>query len=304
MSSNSKLTQFLGSWYGIFPFKLADLAGRVKADMNEDTRATRHIEVPPFTLLTQEQEEYRAAAQTTREALVTSFNEAVTEREQSLALESSQPSSNLGGICTNEVDFEGSMKRFFREILPDVATDYFQGEGCRRFVEQHLGAASKHRSIREKRPYIVDDNSEDVGLNYRETRGGLSSFLSEVDLASAIADHSLSYKRVQMGQTNSFDGLMNHLENLGHAPAPHVDGLTVELLPFQQQTLQWATERELTPGGLQAFISPKLPSVEEPNAEIYYNPIIGKCMTTKPNLVRGGIIGKSSAGDSRLLSVY
>ena len=96
---------------------------------------------------------------------------------------------------------------------------------------------------------------------------------------------------------------MNHLENRGHAAAPFVEGLTVELLPFQLQSLQWAIERETTPGGLQSFFWTKLPSVEQPNTTVYYNPILGKLSTSKPNLVRGGIIAEQMGLGKTVISL-
>jgi hypothetical protein len=39
----------------------------------------------------------------------------------------------------------------------------------------------------------------------------------------------------------------------------------VELLEFQRQSVQWALERETTPGGVQSFLWVKLPSVAEPS---------------------------------------
>jgi SWI/SNF-related matrix-associated actin-dependent regulator of chromatin subfamily A3 len=84
----------------------------------------------------------------------------------------------------------------------------------------------------------------------------------------------------------SINGILVHLENLGHGEAPFVEGLNVELLPFQRQTLQWALERETTPGGLQSFLSTKLPSLEE----FYYHPVFESVSREKPKLVRGGII--------------
>jgi len=104
-------------------------------------------------------------------------------------------------------------------------------------------------------------------------------------------------------QTSSLTGLMNHLENRGHAAAPFVEGLTVELLPFQLQSLQWAIERETTPGGLQSFFWTKLPSVEQPNTTVYYNPILGKLSTSKPNLVRGGIIAEQMGLGKTVISL-
>jgi SWI/SNF-related matrix-associated actin-dependent regulator of chromatin subfamily A3 len=77
----------------------------------------------------------------------------------------------------------------------------------------------------------------------------------------------------------------------GHEEAPFVEGLNVELLPFQRQTLQWALEREKNPGGLQSYLWAKLPSVKDKKSRnIYYSPLLGEFRNRRPNLIRGGII--------------
>ena len=128
----------------------------------------------------------------------------------------------------------------------------------------------------------------------------IDSFLSPDD--HTLAQQTRNDAGHLARQTSSLKGLLNHVENRGHAAAPFVEGLTVELLPFQSQSLQWAIERETTPGGIQSFFWTKLPPVVSPqqqqqqqpnnNADIYYNPILGKLSTTKPALVRGGIIAE------------
>jgi SNF2 family DNA or RNA helicase len=105
----------------------------------------------------------------------------------------------------------------------------------------------------------------------------------------------LSYNRATAdlrAKVFSLDFLMRHMENLEHEPAPYIEGLTVALLTFQQQTLQWAIERELTPGGIQSYFRPKLPSVDHPSTDVYYCPVTGTWTTEKPRLVRGGIIAE------------
>ena len=90
-------------------------------------------------------------------------------------------------------------------------------------------------------------------------------------------------------ETSSLKGLMDNLENRGHLAAPFVEGLNVELLPFQSQSLQWAIERETVPGGIQSLSWTTLPEIEP---AVYFNPILACLSKTKPNLVRGGIIAE------------
>ena len=87
---------------------------------------------------------------------------------------------------------------------------------------------------------------------------------------------------------------MTHLESRGHEATDLVEGLKIELLPFQKQAVQWAAERELCPGGIQSFLWTKLPSVEEyPGQAVYYNPLLPTVSKTKPKLVRGGILAQN-----------
>ena len=87
-------------------------------------------------------------------------------------------------------------------------------------------------------------------------------------------------------------GVIDHCENLGHAEIPFFDGLNVELLPFQKQSVQWALERETVADGIQSFIWPKLPQVADDGVDVYYNPILEAFRTEKPKLRRGGIIAE------------
>jgi hypothetical protein len=61
---------------------------------------------------------------------------------------------------------------------------------------------------------------------------------------------------------------------------------------FQSQTVQWATEREQTPGGVNAFLWIKVPSVAQPNRDLYFGPILTELTATKPKPARGGIIAE------------
>lgn len=99
-----------------------------------------------------------------------------------------------------------------------------------------------------------------VGLEDQVLNGTLfDSFLSREDYALTLhAGKDAEDLRIQ---TSSLSGLMYHLENRGHEAAPFIDGLTVELLPFQSQSLQWAMERESVQDGIQSFFWPKLPDV-------------------------------------------
>lgn len=87
-------------------------------------------------------------------------------------------------------------------------------------------------------------------------------------------------------------GILDHCENLGHAEIPYFEGLTVELLQFQKQAVQWCLEREKVAGGIQSLWTPKLPHVaDRDKGALYYNPIL-ETFGDRPRLVRGGIIAQ------------
>lgn len=182
---------------------------------------------------------------------VKQFNAAVHASRKHLSLQSGTGSNLLGGTSVSSVDatsFPATLKRYFEEILPEcVARDLAHGETPSGFT--------------------------------------FDSFLTPEDYKMALltAQDVSKWRR----QTASLKGLMDNLENRGHAAAPFVEGLNVELLPFQSQILQWALEREAFPGGIQSFFWTKLPGLEPP---VYYNPVIGRLSLSKPNLVRGGFI--------------
>ena len=87
---------------------------------------------------------------------------------------------------------------------------------------------------------------------------------------------------------------VKRLENLGHHSfGPHdIDGFveSFELLPFQRQSLKWAVERELTPGGIQSYWWPKLPSNSGRTEDLYFCPILNSFRKDPPRVVKGGLI--------------
>jgi hypothetical protein len=299
----SSMTRFLGSWFGAFPFALSEVNGRLRAkDSTGDSRlyAARPIGVPPFAKSKNECLVRDSMLAPARKKLIETVDTAVKEREESLALVTGQASSVLGGVCSNETDFTGSLKRYFREILADVVHEksMFSGDGTL-WLEESLGVTSRHRNMRSH--YRETEGNVD---ECRAQRNGLEydSYLSHRDYAvaqrSLVADAALVYTH-----TRSLNTLMDHMENLGHTSAPYVEGLAVELLPFQSQTVQWATEREQTPGGIQTFLSAKLPASACAGIDLYYNFVTGKISREKPHVVRGGIIAEQMGLGKTVISL-
>ena len=102
---------------------------------------------------------------------------------------------------------------------------------------------------------------------------------------------------------DTIEKLMFDLENIGHAKVDFVEGLTVELLDFQRQTVQFALEREWIPGGIQRLFWMKLPCDDPAIREIYYNPILQRFREDKPRLVRGGFIAEEMGLGKTVISL-
>ena len=187
----------------------------------------------------------------TEEALVEEINSVVDAHRQKLSLKSGTGSDLIGGTCSSSTD----------------ATS-FQATLKRYFQEILPDCICEHSS------YVQNGFVFDSVVS-RQDR----------DIALLMKSDASEFWR----ETSSLKGLMDNLENRGHPAAPFVEGLNVELLPFQSQSLQWAIERETVPGGIQSFSWTTLPEIAP---VVYFNPILACLSKTKPNLVRGGIIAE------------
>lgn len=190
--------------------------------------------------------------------LIPNHNEEAERLRSSLALMSSTGNPDVGGFTDADISFRGTLEKYYRESFGDHI-------GGGRFVD--LDKISDHK-------------------NRWSSGGGLSWVVSYRD--RAFAEKFLN-KGVIDAQKNDrrTECVLANLENLGHASELTCEGLTVEMLEFQKQSLKWAMERETTPGGIQSYFWPKVPIN---GSELYFNPITQNFRTTKPREVRGGII--------------
>jgi hypothetical protein len=306
LKASPYLTEFLGSWFGVFPFRLADVNGLLRAD-SEDApleictlRGKLSVPLPPFTMEKETSQAFVDAASKKQNEMGTRQNESVDQRESTYALASGTGCSVLGGLCTNETDFAGMLKRYFREIFPDIVMKARSSD--RAMVTNELGIVSHHRAMRRIEKWIVPAGCGNTLPPPSDPSHMHASFLSGEEYAFAMTSIQKDANRIH-DKTKTLNGIMDHLEDLGHAVAPFVDGLTVELLPFQSQTVQWATEREQTPGGVNAFLWTKLPSVAQPNTDLYFSPILEELTVTKPMLARGGIIAEQMGLGKTVISL-
>lgn len=190
-----------------------------------------------------------------------------------------------GGICRNGSDLRSLLIRYFCERLVDCSIQGTLVKDKIRWKLSDLGynvQALLHRRVQgldhysEYYPVFCTANTHRI-MNFLDYQGSL-----------LLPWISASLRKTVTG-VDTLDGVMNHLINRGHKPAPFVEGLTVELLPFQLQSLQWALERENNKGGIQSYFNTKIANCDN---DVYYNAITGKISRTEPTLVRGGIIAE------------
>jgi hypothetical protein len=194
-----------------------------------------------------------------------------------------------GGIFREGNNLRSLLIRYFCEAIIDYAERlvFVDRKACALAQKGYNVQGIVHRRLPvDTDPHaFLGDSSIKQFLSHTETL--LLPFV-----ADALCKVPLSLK--------SLGGVMDHLVNRGHKSAPFVEGLTVELLPFQLQSLQWGMDRESVEGGIQSYFNARIPRNDD-EGDLYYNPITGKLSTAKPKLVRGGIIAEQmvSSGGSK-----
>eukprot|EP01035_Chromulina_nebulosa_P027378 gene27378-36010_t len=112
-----------------------------------------------------------------------------------------------------------------------------------------------------------------------------STCLREISMYSETS--SASYRSLRTSVTRH----LSDLENLGYSPAPPLEGLTVELLDFQSQTLQWAVDQERRDGGIYRQLYAPILSTNGADTGVWFSPYLNHFTTDAPSLdVRGGFI--------------
>jgi hypothetical protein len=282
-------TAFLGAWFGIFPFSLSDISGALPAEAAPQMRSDQlSVSVPPFILSEKRRDELQKeeSFQEMTNTYTKDLEAAADARKHQQSITASISTPGTGGVCTNETDLGGILWRFYQEVLPCLGDQRTLGKTRWQFSES-LGIVSRHRRMQRNNTDFVHD----VGADRLSQMGSLcvDSFLTlhETSVAETLLEKS---SKQLLASREPLKDFMKHMENLGHEASPFIEGLNVELLPFQQQTVQWAAERETTPGGVQTYTWAQLPSVAQANTELYYNPGIRRLTTSKPKVVRGGII--------------
>lgn len=217
-------------------------------------------------------------ADATNQMMLSKFDECATSRAEhvgSLSLCSS--ANDGGGVSGSETSFRDRLLCFFREQFPMMIAPH-------EYVSVHDAFEDLLRCCIGQNRSGKSLYSCDLDIKMLEFVCGFS------DATIARLFHTKNFEKARLSEPVSIDEIMISLENLGHASEEFVEGLNVELLPFQKQALKWALEREQTPGGIQSFYWSKLPDEEGRPTDLYYNPILSHFRKDKPDVVRGGIL--------------
>jgi hypothetical protein len=255
-----KVATFIGYWAGILPLSLADL----------------QLHIPIAESIRDDHPDPVVAAKVYNKQIKRSIQEDIK-----LTSGVVKKRDLRGGICRGGNDLRSLLIRYFCEAIVDCAHHKNINEDAKGWTLSDQGnnvQAIVHPKL-EPVAYGVRVNGDPSIKNFLNHNGTL--------LLPFIVQR---LHKVPLG-LKSLGGVMDHLINRGHQSAPFVEGLKVELLPFQLQSLQWALERESVAGGIQSYFTAKIPR-NDLAEDLYYNPITGVLSTTAPKLVRGGIIAE------------
>ncbi|CAJ1949444.1 unnamed protein product [Cylindrotheca closterium] len=203
------------------------------------------------------------------ESLFAKHNDEADKIRSSLALTSSTGNPDVGGFTDADFSFRGMLEKYNRET----------------FIDQHIGRSLDWDKISDHKNGS-DPRDLTFVLSYRD-RAFAESYL----IRSARMTHQ---------NDRSTESVLLNLENLGHTPELTCEGLAVEMLEFQKQSLKWAMERETTPGGIQSYFWAKVP-IE--GSTLYFNPILQSISSIKPREVRGGIIAEEMGLGKTIISL-
>jgi len=304
-----QMTSFLGAWFGILPFSLTDLCGTLFINEPEQQFGRIEVPVPPYSLSEDVIKAMSEVAEQFHSTYKDKLEEAGRKHTSLHTISPSQGVIGMGGTCSNNTDFIGILRTYYTEILPVVCLNWKRSNKKNGLapIYDDLGVVSGHRTMYTNAKKYEDEDDRafcprSCERMCLEKHIELDSFLTLREASVGQTMLSQSANSILKGSYGP-QGFTRQLENLGHSECHFVEGLTVELLPFQRQTVQWAIERERVPGGVQSYTWAKLPEVAQPGAELHYNPGLRKFATSKPKLIRGGIIAEEMGLGKTVISL-
>ena len=283
-TTESAIPLFLAAWMNVLPMSVEALAGHMPASPSAISCSLDKHLIEPFSLERLKairSQDIHAQVSTLGQEMARKHEESYKTHNSSLALTTSDPSRPLpGGTCSTDQSTEAVLTAFFRELFCSMSMAISESDSVA-LMESIVGRVLRHRCTHSLRSYY-----DASGLKHLSMVDVLIQEPRERSFAAA------AFQKAQVAVskgTASLEGFLIHLENRSHALAPHVDGLKVDLLPFQSQILQWAVDRETMEGGIQRQWCIEV-SGEDGEKPLFYNLVTGKFGFEVPKVVRGGII--------------
>lgn len=227
-------SRLLGCWYDVFPFKLSDLTSGIHVKPLSETKRKDILSngktgLVPNELTEEERKELLNDVED--DAVVKAYNEEVDKVSKTLSFKASARSEDCGVVADSDVTFSGTLKRIASACLVDdvyeKASDYRLPLGLTGAASK-LGIVSTHRNMRPTGALSIHS------YEMRKTFG-FTSYLDQKEYG--LVENLQSSLRKVKNRCETMNGLLQQLENLGHAPADHVEGLNVELFDFQRQAV-------------------------------------------------------------------
>lgn len=306
-TADNNLGLLLGLWFDIFPCPFTQLNRAVKPSKISKKVFKENFEKTKAAIWWKTKNE---KSELNKEMISAwkSFYRGLRNQDTGDGSDASQPqitlessTRGLGGVCPTGNNLESILKNYFSECLPDEFAR--ESRPFQRVTNCVAGLQSQHRPVWQHGREMVSRSELFEFECLSGSRPGSFDFVSLLGSHTDAAMYAFRYRCSNIIKVNSLSALLTHTENLGHTTAPFVEGLNVELLPFQRQSLQWAIERETMPGGVQSLHWPKVPLPATATEELFFNPLLGMFSKTKPNCVRGGWICEQMGMGKTIISL-
>lgn len=262
---------FLGLWYRVFPLQISIIPTISTPDLSWMTRKHSFLE----SIGLGADAVNFVKSDLTR--ISKEFKKNGEDKGGKLTLVCSNGAASEGHFCKGDASFSGLFSRFYTEQYS--------------FQSKEAGLSNYTRALLRSLVNFYEGKTQSKG---------------RISIIFGMQAHAFSQLCAppleRLGCT--IQAVMTRLENIGHEAEDFVEGLNVELLGFQRQTLKWALERETMEGGIQTLLWGKLP--EDPSREyknLYFNPLLSRFRREPPNLVRGGFIAEEMGLGKTVISL-
>mmetsp|Transcript_23273 Transcript_23273/g.55031 ORF Transcript_23273/g.55031 Transcript_23273/m.55031 type:complete len:1470 (-) Transcript_23273:218-4627(-) len=282
----------LGTWFDILPLHLSELCGVLRTTTSDDLiselklngiNGIFDIPIKPYRI---HRGKIRGDLHQKLSSRLDSLQNVKSLTKSKLSMAPSNRCRFYGGVSSSNPQdfFRDSIVRYIYEGFPSLLSDLSNWDDAD-FIASCIGAI-RSDSYRYLDMILGFQTSVAAKLCFRKDAKKLIRKSSSINSSSSVIEE-----------------MMIRLENLGHESEDFVEGLNIELLDFQRQSLKWALEREQIPGGVQSFYWPKLPNRGEGQEEVYYNPLLALFRKDKPAVIRGGFIADQMGLGKTIISL-